>query len=257
MAQRRCLLISNSTTHPSGYLDHCAPMMKSFLGDAVKSILFVPFALDDCDEYAATAKKRFETMGYGCTSLHEASDKPAAVKEAQAMFIGGGNTFRLLTKLHNFKVIEPIRQRVAEGMPYMGASAGSPAAFVLWHVGSNVACPGIFTTNDMPIVQPPTFEALNLVPFQINAHYLEPDPKSTHKGETRKQRIDQFHEESSTPVLGLPEGMMLRVEGDEATLLGMDRPVRIFQQGKAMETAKVNDRVDFLLTGEPAAKRAK
>ena len=182
-------------------LEYAEREVKDFLG-SVPRVLFVPFALHDQDGYAAKARSRFEKMGFGLESLHEAEDAKASVAQAAAIFIGGGNTFRLLKRLYDLDLLGAIRARVAAGMPYMGSSAGS-----------NVAGPSIRTTNDMPIVQPPSFDALGLVPFQINPHYLDPLPGSTHMGETREERIVQFLEENETPVLGLREGAMLRMEG--------------------------------------------
>jgi dipeptidase E len=215
---RRLLLISNSTLHGSGYLDHAEPEIRDFLGD-LKHVLFVPFALFDRDKYAVTAQARFEKMGYELTSIHKAANPVEAVKETEAMFIGGGNTFRLLKTLYEFDLLDVIRERVDGGMPYIGSSAGS-----------NMACPTIRTTNDMPIVQPPSFDALGLVKFQINPHYLDPDPNSKHMGETREERINQFLEENETPVVGLREGAMLRIANGE-TLLRGSTGARIFRRG--------------------------
>ena len=215
---KRLLLISNSTLHGSGYLDHAESEIRSFLGD-VKRVLFVPYALFDRDKYAATARQRFQKMGYELTSIHTAENPVAAVNETDAVFIGGGNTFRLLKALYEFDLIDAIRNRVANGMPYIGSSAGS-----------NVAAPTIKTTNDMPIVQPPSFNALGLVSFQINPHYLDPDPNSKHMGETREERIMQFLEENDTPVVGLREGAMLGIENGETILWG-STGARIFRKG--------------------------
>lgn len=215
---KRLLLISNSTLHGSGYLDHAEAEIRSFLGDA-KRVLFVPYALFDRDAYASTAQKRFQQMGYELTSIHTAADPTQAVHATDAIFIGGGNTFRLLKTLYDFDLPGPIRERVASGMRYIGSSAGS-----------NVAAPTIKTTNDMPIVQPPSFEALGLVSFQINPHYLDPDPNSKHMGETREERIRQFLEENDTPVIGLREGAMLRIENGETILRG-STGARIFRKG--------------------------
>ena len=214
----RLLLISNSTLHGSGYLDHAETEIRDFLGD-LKHVLFVPFALFDRDKYAATAQARFQKMGYELTSIHTVANPVQAVKETDAMFIGGGNTFRLLKALYEFDLLDVIRERVDAGMPYIGSSAGS-----------NMACPTIRTTNDMPIVQPPSFNALGLVSFQINPHYLDPDPNSKHMGETREERIIQFLEENETPVVGLREGAMLRIENGEITLRG-STGARIFRRG--------------------------
>ena len=215
---KRILLISNSTLHGSGYLDHADTEIRSFLGN-VKRVLFVPYALFDRDKYASTAQQRFEKMGYELSSVHTADDPAQAVRETDAIFIGGGNTFRLLKALYDFELLGPIRERVAAGMPYIGSSAGS-----------NVATPTIKTTNDMPIVEPPSFEALGLASFQINPHYLDPDPNSKHMGETREERLIQFLEENETPVVGLREGAMLRIENGEVELRG-STGARIFRRG--------------------------
>ena len=229
---KRILLISNSTLFGSGYLDHAADQIQSFLRD-VKRVLFVPYALRDRDDYAATARERFQRMGYELTSVHTSTDPAKAVNETDAIFIGGGNTFRLLKALYDFDLIAPISRRVEEGMPYIGSSAGS-----------NVAAPTIKTTNDMPIVQPPSFAALSLVSFQINPHYLDPDPSSRHMGETRETRLLQFLEENETPVVGLREGAMIRIEKGEMTLKG-STGARIFRRGldpvEVSPGAKLND----------------
>lgn len=214
----RLLLISNSTLHGSGYLDHAEGEIRDFLGE-VKRVLFVPFALHDRDGYATQAHARFEKMGCQLDSIHTASEFSDAVRETEAIFIGGGNTFRLLKALYDHSLLGAIRQRVRGGMPYIGSSAGS-----------NVAAPTIRTTNDMPIVQPPSFDALGLVSFQINPHYLDADPNSTHKGETREERIIQFLEENETPVIGLREGAILRIENGK-TLLKGSTGARVFRRG--------------------------
>lgn len=222
---KRVLLISNSTLHGSGYLDHAESEIRSFLGD-VKRVLFIPYALFDRDKYAATAQQRFRKMGHELTSVHTSNDPVAAVNETDAVFTGGGNTFRLLKALYDFDLLDVIRERVSHGMPYIGSSAGS-----------NVAAPTIKTTNDMPIVQPPSFNALGLVTFQINPHYLDPDPNSTHMGETREERIVQFLEENDTPVVGLREGAILRIENGETVLRGSSG-ARIFRKG--MEAVEIS-----------------
>lgn len=232
---KRLLLISNSTLHGSGYLDHAADEICNFLGSAGR-VLFVPYALHDHDAYASLARKRFQIMGYGLESVHTAGDPNQAVNDAEALFIGGGNTFRLLKALYDRDLLTVIRRRVEAGMPYIGSSAGS-----------NVACPTIRTTNDMPIVQPPSFDALGLVSFQINPHYLDPDPASTHKGETREERILQFLEENDTPVVGLREGAMVRVENGTAVLKGSSG-ARIFRKGYDPIETKPGDSLDPLVT---------
>jgi dipeptidase E len=215
---KRVLLISNSTLYGSGYLDHAETEIRDFLG-STGSVLFVPYALYDRDAYASTARERFKAMGYALESIHNASDARKAVDEAEAVFIGGGNTFRLLKSLYDNDLLAAIRERVAKGMPYVGSSAGS-----------NVAGPTIRTTKDMPIVEPPSFDALGLVPFQISPHYLDPDPNSTHMGETQEERILQFLEENDTTVLGMREGVMVRVEHGSYVLKG-STGARIFRKG--------------------------
>jgi dipeptidase E len=217
---KRVLLISNSTLYGSGYLDHAESEIRDFLG-AAKKVLFVPYALYDRDAYTTTAQERFQKMAYDLTSVHTATDPRQAVRDTDVVFIGGGNTFRLLKALYDFDLLEVIRNRVADGMPYIGSSAGA-----------NVAGPTIKTTKDMPIVQPPSFDALGLVPFQISPHYLDPDPNSRHMGETQEERIMQFLEENDTPVAGLREGAIVRSE-NSATILKGSSGARIFRKGMA------------------------
>ena len=230
----RVLLISNSTLYGRGYLDHAEDEIRDFLGD-VKRILFVPFALYDRDAYATTARERFGKMGYDLTSVHDAFDPVRAIADTDAIFVGGGNTFRLLKTLYEGELLAPIRERVAAGMPYIGSSAGS-----------NIAAPTIKTTNDMPIVQPPSFDALGLVSFQINPHYLDADPNSKHMGETREKRIQEFLEENETPVLGLREGAIARCENGSITLKG-STGARIFRRGLPPVETLPGDRLNDLL----------
>ena len=218
----RLMLVSNSTSYGGGYLDHCADAVAAFFGPGISRVLFVPYALFDRDAYAAKVRARFAALGYGLDSVHDADGGPVkAVERAEAIFIGGGNTFRLLDALLRESLIEPIRRKVKAGAPYLGTSAGS-----------NVACPSIRTTNDMPIVQPPSFSALDLVPFNINPHYVDPQPGSVHMGETREQRIAEFHEENAPPVVGLREGAWLLVDDDRVTLQGVNG-ARLFRRGQA------------------------
>lgn len=218
-ASKRLLLISNSTQHGRGYLDHAEEELRSFLR-GVKRVLFVPYALLDRDGYAETARARFEKMGIGLESIHRAPDARQAAESAEAIFIGGGNTFRLLKTLYEQRLLDVIRARVEGGMPYIGSSAGSV-----------VSCPTIRTTNDMPIVEPPSLTALGLIPFQLNCHYIDADPNSTHMGETREVRLREFHEENEIPVVGIREGSMLRDENGTVVLKG-NTGARIFRRGE-------------------------
>jgi dipeptidase E len=219
---RRLLLISNSTQHGSGYLDHAEKEIRDCLGSA-RRIAFVPFALCDRNRYATQARERFAAMGYTLVSLHDVSNPQRELAQTDAVFVGGGNTFRLLKGLYEFNLLEAIRRKVDAGTPYVGSSAGSI-----------VACPSLKTTKDMPIVQPPSFEALGLVQFQISPHYLDPDPSSTHMGETQEERIRQFLEENDGVVVGLREGAMLRVLGESVILKG-SMGARIFRRGAEPE----------------------
>ncbi len=230
----RILLISSSNVHGTGYLDHAEPEIRGFLGP-VRRVLFLPWALRDLDGYAAKVRERFGRMDFEVDSAHDAPDPVRAVENAEAVFVGGGNTFRLLKKMYDLDLLVPLRRRVREGLPYVGSSAGS-----------NVAGATIRSTNDMPIVEPPTLSALGIVPFCLNPHYLDPDPTSTHKGETREERIAQFHEENEEAVVGLREGAILRVEGGSVTLTGISR-ARVFQRGEPPAEFEIGDRLDFLL----------
>ncbi len=234
---RNLLLISNSTLHGSGYLDHCADEIKKFLEDK-KTVLFIPYARPDGmthDEYTNIAKNRFEKMGYDLSGIHEYDDPKKAVESAESIFIGGGNTFVLLNSLYKADIIDTIRKKVSNGMPYIGTSAGS-----------NVACKNVKTTNDMPIIYPPSFDGLNLVSFNINPHYLDPDPNSTHKGETRETRIKEFHFYNDEYVVGLREGAMLHVVEDKITLKGTTG-AKIFDKKNDSKEYKPGDSLDFLI----------
>src|SRR6476660_866610 len=184
----RLLLISSSNVHGSGFLDHAEAEIRAL---GARRIAFAPFALADRDGYTARIRERFARMSIEVVQLKTERE----LEGVDALFVGGGNTFRLLKTMYDLSLLDPIRERVRSGaLQYIGSSAGT-----------NIAAPTIRTTNDMPIVEPPSFEALGLVSFQINPHYLDPDPRSTHKGETREERIQQFLEENPTPVVGLRE----------------------------------------------------
>jgi len=231
---RNLLLISSSRVHGSGYLEHCGEAIRSHLGSA-KRVLFVPYALADREKYTHTVSRALKPLGVQVDSIHLAENPVLAVNEAEAIFIGGGNTFRLLTNLYSLFLVEAIKEAVeGRGVPYMGSSAGT-----------NMACPTIKTSNDMPIMQPPSFGALGLIPFQINPHFMDADPNSTHKGETREQRLEEFHEENSIPVAGLREGSWLKVNDDQCELQGTTG-MKLFRQGKPTEEFEAGD-VSFLL----------
>ncbi|UCG86356.1 MAG: dipeptidase PepE [Gemmatimonadota bacterium] len=233
----RLLLLSTSTVHGSGYLDYCADHVAAFL-QSIPQVLFIPYARPSGishAEYTKKTRERFALIGVELTGIDTAADARSAVRDAAALFIGGGNTFLLLKDLYAAGLPGVIRQRVAAGMPYVGSSAGS-----------NVAGLTIGTTNDMPIVFPPSFDALGLVPFNINPHYVDPDPESTHKGETRETRINEFHTLNRQPVVALREGAWLRVDADTIRLEGTSG-ARLFRQGVAPAEFETGARLDFLL----------
>jgi len=218
----KLLLISSSAVYGTGYLDHAESEIRETMGDAQR-VIFIPYALADRVAYARKAIARFAGMGFQCKSIDEYANPVTALAEADAIFVGGGNTFRLLKVLHELGLVDAIRRRVEQGMIYMGASAGS-----------NVACPTIRTTNDMPIVEPPTLRALNLFPWQINPHYMDAEPGSRYMGETREQRLLQFLEENPGPVIGLREGAILSVKDRRVYLTGL-KGARIFSRDHSPE----------------------
>ncbi len=213
-------MISNSTNAGEAYLEHPLDQIKTFLGSTRVKALFVPYAgvTISFDDYTSRVSERFQEIGHAITSVHEVDDPVLAVKQAEAIVVGGGNTFHLAKLMQEQGLIDAIREKVLAGTPYIG-----------WSAGSNMACPSIRTTNDMPIVEPVSFQALNLVPFQINPHYLDANPEG-HAGETREMRIEEFLEANpGIFVVGLREGTMFLVEKESMQLLG-PRPARIFKK---------------------------
>ena len=209
------LLLSNSTNYGQEMFSHAAAAFVEVAAGA--PVTFIPYALADWDDYAERATVAMGRFGIDVRSAHHADAPDRAILEAEVVMMGGGNTFRLLDSLYGLEVVEGLSERVRNGATrYMGASAGT-----------NVVCPTIRTTNDMPICEPPRFEALGLVPFQINLHYFDADPHSTYMGETRENRIEEFLEENDCPVLAMYEGSWLRVSGDEARVTG---PARLFRR---------------------------
>jgi dipeptidase E len=235
--KRSLLLISNSTLHGSGYLDHCEDEIRKFLKKN-SNVLFIPYARPSGithTEYTKIAYKRFKKMGFKLSGIQTYKNPKTAVKNADAIFIGGGNTFVLLNGLYKTDILNIIRKKVGEGMQYIGTSAGS-----------NIVCKSIKTTNDMPIIYPPSFKALNLVPFNINPHYIDPLPNSKHMGETRETRIKEFHFYNNEYVVGLREGAMLHISNDKIVLKGTTS-ARVFKKGAEPKEYKPGDTLNFLL----------
>lgn len=221
----RLLLISNSTNAGEAYLDYPKYHIRDFLGSETLDCLFIPYAgvTISFDDYEARVKERFAEVGHRITSIHHAIDPVEAVNQAQAIVVGGGNTFQLIKMIHENGLIDPVRKKVLDGTPFVG-----------WSAGSNVCCPTIRTTNDMPILEPESFNAFNLVPFQINPHYTDLNPPG-HAGETREDRIMEYLAANpEDTVLGLREGCMFLVEDDQMKLIG-ERPVRVFRCKKNPE----------------------
>ncbi|QNR24990.1 dipeptidase PepE [Croceimicrobium hydrocarbonivorans] len=232
----KVLMISTSKIHGSDYMEYLLDEVEGFLGEA-KELLFIPYARPggiSFDEYTKYPTKALAAKGIEVKGIHEFADPKEAIAKAQAIFVGGGNTFLLTKTLYELELIEALRAAVVKGIPYMGSSAGS-----------NLTGLSIGTTNDMPIVYPPSFEALALVPFNINPHYLDPDPNSKHQGETRATRINEFHFQNSQAVIGLREGSWLRLEKGKLELKGPHSAV-LFEAQKEMREIPQGD-VSFLL----------
>ncbi len=229
----RLLLISNSTNAGEEYLDYPKMEIRKFLGEKKVTGLFIPYAGVSItfDNYTKRVKERFNEVGHDIISIHELKDPVEAVKNAEAIIVGGGNTWQLIKMIQDNQLIEAVREKVLNGTPYIG-----------WSAGSNVACPTIKTTNDMPVVEPDSFNAFNLIKSQINPHYLDKNPDG-HAGETREDRINEFLiANQDMNVLGLREGCMFRIEEDDISLIGA-RPVRVFTYGK--DPVELNAEDDF------------
>ncbi len=234
----RLLLISNSTNPGEPYLDYPKNNIRDFLGQKPVRALFIPYAAVtfSYDAYEEKVRERFKEIGHDIISIHRFSDPVSAVSESSAIIVGGGNSFKLLKTIRENDLIDAVRQKVINGTPYIG-----------WSAGSNMACPTIKTTNDMPIVEPDSFVSFNLVPFQINPHYLDANPEG-HAGETREQRIEEFLEANhGVYVTGLREGSMLIREGNLLKLKGQ-RKLRIFKYGLSPTEADPSEDLSFLLT---------
>ena len=230
------LLISNSTNAGEAYLKYpIAEIEKTLAG--VTEVVFIPYAAVtfSYEEYERKVQERFNEIGIKVRSVHRALNKRNFVRHAQAIVIGGGNTFALLKKMQEEDLLDVIFRRVRAGVPYVG-----------WSAGSNVTCPTICTTNDMPIVEPYSFRAIGLVPFQINPHYLDANPAG-HAGETREQRILEYLEANrSRYVVGLREGCMIRIKDENIELIG-SRTMRIFKKGIETYEVKPGDDISFLI----------
>jgi len=233
----KLLLISNSTNAGEEYLGYPTPNIKEFLGNKCLNCIFIPFAAVtfSYDEYEKKVQKKFNQIGHNIKSIHHFTDKIKEIENADVIVVGGGNTFQLLKKIQDFGLIDIVRKKVLNGTPYIG-----------WSAGSNVACPTIKTTNDMPVVEPSSFDAFNLIKFQINPHYLDANPID-HAGETREQRILEFIEVNpDIYVVGLREGCILKIENDSVNLIG-NKTIRLFKRSIEPFELSKNDNFNILM----------
>lgn len=229
---KKLIIASTSTLHKGTYLGYLQQELEILFRD-VTEVLFIPYARPggiSHENYTKMAAKAFKKIGKNLRGIHTFENPRQAIDQAQGIFTGGGNTFLLVQQLHDNKLLDPITNAIINGTPYLGTSAGS-----------NICGITMQNTNDMPIVYPSSFNTLGLIPFNINAHYIDPDPKTTHMGESRATRIKEYHTQNNTPVVGLPEGSWLEVIGDTITLKG-NHSARIFEKGKEpylLETASI------------------
>jgi len=235
---KNIIAASTSTLHGSSYLDYILPQLSQLFSET-DTVLFIPYARPDgisYDKYTQKAAAVFKTINKKLRGIHEFENPVTALHEAQGIFIGGGNTFVLVNTLHQHKIMQVLREVILNGTPYLGTSAGS-----------NICGVTMQTTNDMPIVYPPSFKTTGVIPFNINAHYLDPDPNSKHMGETRETRIKEYHSQNTVPVVGLREGSWLEVHGDSIVLKG-NLPARVFKQNQdAFEVETNTDLQDLIL----------
>jgi dipeptidase E len=233
----KLLLLSNSTMPGTGFFSWPRPHVANFLGKERRMVAFIPFAAVSLsfDKYFSAVSEAFESMGYEVRSVHQTGDKKQLIRESDAIVVGGGNTFALLSRMYEHDLLADVQERVSGGVPYIG-----------WSAGANLACPTIKTTNDMPVVQPPSFRALDLIPFQINPHYHELKFQNQ-GGETRKERIEEFIAiNPDTNVIGLPEGMLVLRNEDSLRLEGAGT-AKLYQSGKAVSDLGGAADITFLL----------
>ena len=233
---KQIIIASTSTLHGSGYLEYLLKELESFFKNT-NEILFIPYARPggiSHEDYTSNASNAFSKIGKTIKGIHEFDDPIEAVKKAKGIFVGGGNTFVLVHQLYKNKLVDVIRDAVNDGTPYLGTSAGS-----------NICGLTMGTTNDMPIIYPPSFKTFGFVPFNINPHYLDPDPNSKHMGETRETRIKEFHKFNTQPVVGLREGSWLHVK-DNSIILNGTLSARIFEFEKDPYEVETKTQLQYL-----------
>lgn len=235
---KKLIIASTSTLHGGEYLDYLLPTLKDHFKDCTE-IIFIPYARPSGishDDYTSIARNAFSKINKSVKGLHEFENPIRAIEQAQGIFTGGGNTFLLVSQLYKFNLMDTLATYVVSGTPYLGTSAGS-----------NITGISIQTTNDMPIIYPPSFNSLGIIPFNLNPHYLDPDPNSNHMGETRETRIKEFHSFNSIPVLGLREGSWLEVQGEKIILKGK-LTARLFQTQQV--AVEINPETDLAYLGK-------
>jgi dipeptidase E len=233
---KKVILASTSTLYDGSYLDYLLPTLRKHF-DGVNTLLFIPYAQPSGISYEDYTKKvllAFKNINIDVKGIHEYSNPKEAIKNAQGIFTGGGNTFLLVSKLYENELISILKETIEKGTPYLGTSAGS-----------NIGGRTMNTTNDMPIILPPSFETLGFINFNLNPHYLDPIEGSTHMGETRETRINEFHKQSSIPVLGLREGSWLEVYANDVFLRG-ELTARLFRAGEFPVEMAPGENLNFL-----------
>jgi dipeptidase E len=232
----KAIIASTSTLHGGDYLEYLFPVLKSHF-EGCQSVLFIPYARPggiSHDDYTQKVKIAFAKINIDVTGIHEYPNAGEVILGAEALFVGGGNTFLLVSQLYENNIMTLLSEVIKSGKPYLGTSAGS-----------NITGFSMQTTNDMPIIYPPSFETLGIIPFNLNPHYLDPDPSSNHMGETRETRIKEFHAFNETPVLGLREGSWLEVLGEKIILKG-NLSARLFQKNKTPEELATGSDLSYL-----------
>lgn len=233
---KNLIIASTSTLHGGGYLDYLLPELSAHFKN-ITTLLFIPYARPSGithDEYTEKVRQAFYKIDIKVKGLHEFEDPKDAIKLAEGIFTGGGNTFLLVSQLYRYDLMTLLSETLKKGTPYLGTSAGS-----------NITGLTMQTTNDMPIIYPPSFQTLGMIPFNLNPHYLDPDTNSTHMGETRETRIKEFHQFNTLPVLGLREGSWLEVRNETITLKG-NLKARLFRQNQEPEELESESDLSFL-----------
>lgn len=233
---KNLLLASTSTLHGTEYLEYLLPELKIHFKNC-KNLLFIPYARPSGishEEYTQKTAQAFAKIDINIKGIHEFEDPAFAIKQAEGIFTGGGNTFLLVSQLYQHKIMTVLKETLENGTPYLGTSAGS-----------NIGGLSMQTTNDMPIIYPPSFQTLGLIPFNLNVHYLDKDAQSTHMGESRETRINEFHQFNNFPVLGLKEGSWLEIKNNTIILKG-GLTAKLFRKNREVIEIEPNSNLDFI-----------